>query len=223
MATSVTKNPPIINIVSNAHRCIFFLIEALFKDHGNANMNWVPGDLEKSNMLVFDKDSYDPTAITKKPKIIISRNPFAQQRVSMNDGNMSNPFKRATVTEGVGAGSSTNRKNFNSIVTGSSTFLCISENSLEAENIAFEVFSGLSAYRDALKTENFYKIEAPQIGATSKIKYQNERTPEFGVPVTMSYTLIHHYFIEMQRFATIADYININMKLITNTGTEVDV
>ena len=204
--SSTSTNPTLPNLLTKSKLIFFYFLEHLFTNHGNPSFNYIR-DNQNTSLDIRDKDSYDITDSSKKPKIIIMRNPVRNTETSLDNGRTAiHPFQIAPKF----LSSNKLEYNHNTLVSGSFTFYCITETATVTEDLAFEVYTALSAYAPVFR-QFFHKIDAPEIGATNKINNNNSSRLEYAVPVTINIVMVHEYDISNQIEGEILAYINQNL------------
>ena len=130
-------------------------------------------DIRTTKIIIVDKYSFDPAVVERAPAIVMSR---SSMQWSYN-----------TIT-----GQKTNQNTFNTnatrtdLVRSGFTFSCLSQNGIEAEELANELFYIFFGYRDEFRAHGIFSIQPVTIGDEQLIR-GDSKARTFMVPVNVMF------------------------------------
>ncbi len=147
-----------------------------FSDPNNIEAKELRGKLWKAvpstDLVVESITQWRPDLTQKRPAIIIKRNDWQVQRISIDDRYLGNvPL--------------TGARDYSALITGSHTFFCISGKGTEAEILAAEVYREMIQFGPIIRQElDLKRFTLAQVGGLFELEESKEN---YGVPVTVSY------------------------------------
>jgi hypothetical protein len=185
--TSVYKNSN--NAILDVKHTFISFAQKYFENH--SRFTWT-SDLRTTKLIVADKNTIELEVLDRKPGIILSRGTTQWAMVAGQKGigdthkgfmyadgleKLEGPFTEVGVS----------RKEYKDLIEGTVTFNCISQNGVQAEEIANELFITLTAYKTEIYKHGIHRIHGISLGEESIIR-SNADVELAVVPVTLRYS-----------------------------------
>lgn len=158
-----------------------------FSNSSNIEAKELRGKLWKAipatDLVIESITQWRPDLTQKRPAIIIKRNDWQVQRISIGD-------------ELQGSIALTGYREYSVLISGSHTFFCISGKGTEAEILAAEVYREMMQFGPIIRDElNLKRFALVSVGSLFELEESKEN---FGVPVTVSYVADENWRIVPQ-------------------------
>lgn len=148
-------------------------LQTLFSVREAGSFKYVSGDNTKSEITITDLHAVELDAVNSRPAIIAVRGPLSFQGV----GGIGNVQERSIRT-----GSYV----FTDMLLGSVTFICMSREGIEAENIAHLVFNSFKYFKPVLQKYGYFTIKSLSLGSEMLVEQEGADDKTTIVPVNVT-------------------------------------
>ena len=172
------RNDSVLNREDIPNAAIFLKTKALeflqiiFHSLGEGTKFYYDQDDTKTRIQITDQHAVDQLGTHIRPGIIGVRGPVSS---SMQMGLGGNNLEQLSMKTG--------QQTFNSMLTGSMAFSCISREGYEAEEIAHLVFNSFKYFAPLLRKTGFFAIKSLNIGSEVLVNQEGDHDDLYLVPV----------------------------------------
>jgi hypothetical protein len=178
-------------------------------------------DVRVTKIIIADRNAIDLGVATKKPALILSRNPVSWGYVirgqsGLNSVNLQNeviPLHGGPLNANLFA-----KESRTDLLYGSVTFNALSKNGVQAEMIANDIFVALTGMTNELRKAGIFKFTGMSIGGETILRTDSE-IRLIGVPVTVNF-LTQEFIVKAERFNNVYGFYN-NQEIFETLDFEV--
>jgi len=131
-------------------------------------------DFTNTPLIILDKFSYNTGHMDPRPAIILSRGPMQLMQTCINQLASFNM--------------ETNNKTYTDLIRTSVTLTCISQNGLEAEELANIVSNALTSFKEEFRRAGVHQIHNINVGEETRL-HNREREVFVAVPIQVDFSM----------------------------------
>lgn len=168
----LNQNEEIPNTAIFLKRTALEFLQTIFHSRGEQDNLYYDKDDSVTKLQITDQHAVDLEGTHIRPGIVAIRGPVSSSSPMGLGGNQ---LEMTTRTTGV--------QTFNTLLTGSVAFSCISREGYEAEQIAHIVFNSFKFFAPVLRKEGFFSIKSLNIGSEVLVVQDGDHDDLYLVPV----------------------------------------
>lgn len=169
-------------------------LQILFSTRASGSLHYDQDDT-KTDIQIADINAADLSVINLRPAVIVARGPLNWQGLGLGSNSVEKVNTRTRETF------------YNDLLVGSLSISCISNQGIEAEQIAHLVFNSFKFFNSVLRKHGFFSVKSLNIGAESLVEQEGSSDETYIVPVYITAQIQERWSLEPKAARVLEDII----------------